>query len=113
MCLCILPASLGILFIILSKGDLGWVIIGFFLLVLALILFIPGLIFLIVGIKKDRKKKMESNASSSEHSFQSYSESEAYISNKMEPKIKKEKVKKNKNNEKKQSEQEFTIEDFD
>ena len=111
ICLCFLPASLGILAIVFSKGDLGWVIVGIFLLLLALILLIPGIIFLIVGIKKDNKKKTESEASMSEQGFQSYSESKTDKPIKKEKKIKEEKIKKK--NIKKQSEQEFTMEDFD
>ena len=110
ICLCILPASLGIIVIALNPGDLGNIIIGFFLLVLALILFIPGLIFFIVGIKKDKKKIGESEASESDASFQSFAESETDNLNKMEKKPKKEKIKKNK---KKPSEQDFTFEGFD
>lgn len=104
--MCVLPASLGIIAIVLSKGDLGLALIGIFLLVLALILFIPGLIFLIVGIKKDKKKIGESEASKTDYSFQSFAESETNSSIKKEKKLR---VK----NKKKQSEQEFTIEDFD
>jgi len=70
-------------------------------------LFIPGLIFLIVGIKKDKKRLNESEAYKSEASFQSFSESETDNSIKEEKKIK------NKKKKKKQSEQEFTMEDFD
>ena len=79
-------------------------------MVLALILFIPGLIFFIVGIKKDKKKIGESEASESKAGFQSFTEIESVNSNKMEKKPNKEKIKKNK---KKQSEQEFTFEGFD
>ena len=100
----------GIIVIALNPGDLGNVIIGFFLLVLALILFIPGLIFFIVGIKKDKKKVGESEASKTDYSFQSFAESETDNLIKKEKKIRKEKKEKNKKN---QSEQEFTIEDFD
>jgi len=110
ICLCILPASLGIVVIALDPGSIGNVLIGFFLMVLALILFIPGLIFLIVGIKKDKKKIGESEASESDASFQSFAESQTDNSNKMEKKPKKEKIKKNR---KKQSEQEFTFDGFD
>lgn len=108
--MCFLPASLGIIAIALSKGDLGWLIIGFFLMVLALILFIPGIIFLIGGIKKDKTKLDEAEAYKSEARFQSFSESEKENSIKEEKKIK---VEKNKKNKKKQSEQEFTMEGFD
>ena len=110
MCLCILPASLGIIAIALSKGDIGWVLIGIFLLILALILLIPGIIFLVVGINKDKKKLNELEANKSEASFQSFAESKPDSSIKKEKKIRKEKKKKNKT---KQSGQEFTMEDFD
>ena len=110
ICLCILPASLSILVFALNPGDLGNAVIALFLMVLALILFIPGLIFLIVGIKKDKKKLDESEAYKSEASFQSFSESETVNSIKEEIKIRKEKNKKNK---KEQSEQEFTMEGLD
>lgn len=79
-------------------------------MVLALILFIPGLIFFIVGIKKDKKKIGESEASTSDYSFQSFSESKNYNLNKKEKKLRKEKDKKNM---KKRSDQEFTIGDFE
>ena len=71
---------------------------------------IPGIIFLAVGIKKDKKKIGESEASKTDYSFQSFAESETDNSIKKDKKIE---VKKNKKNKKKHSEQEFTIEDFD
>ena len=110
ICLCILPASLGIILIAIKPSNLGNFIIGFFLLFLALILFIPGLIFFIVGIKKDEKKIGEIEASESEAGFQSFAKSETDNLNKRGKKPKKEKIKKKK---KKQSEQEFTFEGFD
>lgn len=110
ICLCILPASLSILIFALDPGDIGNAIIAFFLMVLALILLIPGIIFLIVGIKKDKKIMGESEASKTDYSFQSFAESETDNSIKKEKKIEE---KKNKKNKKKQSEQEFRIEDFD
>ncbi len=112
ICLCILPASASILILVLDTSSLGNFLIALLLMVLALILFIPGLIFLIVGIKKDREKKNETDASKSETNFQSFSESEPDNSKK-DKKIRKEKKEKKKNNKKKQSEQEFTMEDFD
>ncbi len=110
--MCILPALLSIIIFLIGPKSLVNVLIAIFLMILALILFIPGLIFLIVGIKKEKKRLDESEAYKSEAGFQSFAESENHNSTK-DNKIRKEKIEKKKKNKKNQSQQEFTMEDFD
>jgi hypothetical protein len=84
--LCILPGSLGIIVINLNPDSFDNFFIGIFLLFFALILLIPGIILLNIGIKEDRNKIIESEASNSDYNFQSYSGSETDNSNKKEKK---------------------------